>query len=51
MVQKKSMKRKIQNSITTARELGYPTAVVNRLKLVTTEIEIERIMVAARKRM
>lgn len=51
MVQEKSMKRKIQNSITAARELGYPTAVVNRLKSVTTEIEIEKIMVAARKRM
>lgn len=48
MAQKKSIKRKIRNSIVAARELGYPASIVEKLKSAATEIEIERILATAR---
>ena len=44
----KSIKRKIRDSIVAARELGYPASIVEKLKLATTETEIERILATAR---
>lgn len=38
-----------RKAIVTARELCYPKHVITRLQSATTETEIERIMVQARK--